>query len=365
MRNSPRVAVLVPTHNREKLLPRCLDSICRQTLEDWVCVVGDDASTDRSADVVREFDDPRIRLMVRPHNVGHIENHNLLLREVEADFVAFLHSDDWWEPEFLELMVAALEGVPSALTAISTARLVYGSGAPSRVERLDRAWPLTGGVVLSSPEAARLLIRRWPYLTPSHFLARRELYESVGGFDLRILSCDQLLLLRAASNGDIAFRHEPLVNTFKHTASITGDAEWQLAWADDWNKLARIVEEEWRGGHEPYPGALRELSAMNTMRFLIKTCLMVEEGDRGSAVRLAAIARRSARGPGWRLLAGVWSVLLPLLRPGVFRGLRKVMGRWRRPASGRAGAAAQRRSPEHYLAWAIRDAWLALREGAA
>ena len=100
-----RVIILVPNYNREASLRQCLESALAQSLDDWRLVVGDNASEDGSADVVRSFGDPRIRLVQRERNIGYMENTNQLLAEADSELVAFLHSDDWWEPDYLATMV--------------------------------------------------------------------------------------------------------------------------------------------------------------------------------------------------------------------------------------------------------------------
>jgi glycosyltransferase involved in cell wall biosynthesis len=59
----PSVSVVIPCHNRAKLLRRAMESVLAQTFGDFELIVVDDGSTDRSADVARQFGDPRIRVI--------------------------------------------------------------------------------------------------------------------------------------------------------------------------------------------------------------------------------------------------------------------------------------------------------------
>src|SRR5438309_1161979 len=162
------VTILVPNYNRAAFLPACLESIRAQTFTDWRVVVGDNASTDRSREVVRSLGDPRFELVCRPENVGYIRNTNLLLNEVDSEFVAVLHSDDWWEPDFLERLVGLLEAAPAALMAACAVRQVFDSG-PAHIQ-----WLTTGGgdtSILPATHATRILVRTGPFLVPSARLA--------------------------------------------------------------------------------------------------------------------------------------------------------------------------------------------------
>jgi glycosyltransferase involved in cell wall biosynthesis len=58
----PRVSVVLPVYNGETWLRSCVQSVLNQTLAEFELIIGDDGSTDRSRDILAEFDDPRIRL---------------------------------------------------------------------------------------------------------------------------------------------------------------------------------------------------------------------------------------------------------------------------------------------------------------
>src|SRR5207245_2143956 len=100
-----RVTVLIPTYNGAHYLAQCLQSVISQTFEAWKALVADDASTDSTVELAATFADPRIELIRRDSNIGTVSNINLLLAEVDTEYVAILHQDDWWEPEFLATMV--------------------------------------------------------------------------------------------------------------------------------------------------------------------------------------------------------------------------------------------------------------------
>ncbi len=89
----PAVSVITPTYNRAHLLPRVWASLRRQTLADFQWIVVDDGSTDATRAVVASFADTRIRYVHQP-NQGVNAARNRGEREVEADFVTYLDSDD-------------------------------------------------------------------------------------------------------------------------------------------------------------------------------------------------------------------------------------------------------------------------------
>lgn len=101
----PLVSIIVPVYNAEKYLPACLDSICNQTLRELEIIVVDDGSTDASGKIAEEYAgrDERIRVIhKRNGNPGATRNAGLGL--VTGEYVGFVDSDDWIEPEMFHLL---------------------------------------------------------------------------------------------------------------------------------------------------------------------------------------------------------------------------------------------------------------------
>ena len=364
-----RVTILVPNYNREASLRQCLESVRAQRFDDWRLVVGDNASEDGSAEAVRSFRDPRIRLVQRERNVGYVENTNLLLAEADTELVAFLHSDDWWEPEYLATMVGLLERAPRALIAVCAARIVYDSGS-SRIWAPHKSWAVSAGETILSPDAAtRMLVRRWAPFTPSDVLARRELYQRFPRFDATLpYTNDWLMWTRAASVADVALCPYPLVNNRKHTASVTGEADRDHRWAPESIRLTRTLALDW-GVKAPYPGALRELQIMNEIRMLLKAYQLAEQGGRSDARYLARLARDTAPSWLWAVFAQACNWGLTWVPPSVLRRLQQLMFR-----AGRAVAARRRRvgqfqpsyrDSRHQLTWLLQDGLTVLAESPA
>jgi len=99
-----RVTVVIPAHNAESFLPETLASIESQTYDDWDVVVADDASTDRTAEVVNSRG-ARFRVVRSDVNEGPAGARNRALREASGELVAFLDSDDAFLPGYLQRMV--------------------------------------------------------------------------------------------------------------------------------------------------------------------------------------------------------------------------------------------------------------------
>ena len=109
---APRVSVVVTNYNYAPYVEACLDSIANQSLPDFDCVVIDDASTDKSREVIERFisgDAAGGRFTLHPHekNVGQMAGFRAGLAESQAELVTFVDADDLLLPDFLEVHLRA------------------------------------------------------------------------------------------------------------------------------------------------------------------------------------------------------------------------------------------------------------------
>lgn len=98
------ISIIVPCYNNEKYIKRCLDSLINQTLEDIDIIVVDDGSTDRSAEIIKSINDPRIRYFYKA-NQGIAAARNFGLSKINSEYFGFLDSDDYCEPETYETLL--------------------------------------------------------------------------------------------------------------------------------------------------------------------------------------------------------------------------------------------------------------------
>lgn len=138
----PLVSVVIPTYNRPALVHEAIASALRQTYQNFEILVRDNASTDETRKVVQSFSDPRIRYHRQPENVGPTENVISGCREARGDYIANLHDDDIWEPDFLEKLVPPLEQNSDAAIAFSDHYIIDADGKidPARTHRNTHRW---------------------------------------------------------------------------------------------------------------------------------------------------------------------------------------------------------------------------------
>src|SRR5260370_13889615 len=118
MTPQPRVSVVIPLYNYEQYLPECIESVLRQTYENWELVVVNNCSTDRSGEIAEQYAQKDARIRVH-HNVDFVDtygNHNIACQQIAPDsaYCKVLCADDWLFPECLAQMVEVGEAQPSA-----------------------------------------------------------------------------------------------------------------------------------------------------------------------------------------------------------------------------------------------------------
>ena len=86
----PRVSVIMPSYNKEKYIAKSIKSILNQTYRDFELLIIDDVSTDSSVEIIRSFDDPRIRFYQNEQNVGMAANRNIGIEKAGGEFIALL-----------------------------------------------------------------------------------------------------------------------------------------------------------------------------------------------------------------------------------------------------------------------------------
>lgn len=101
-----KISIIVPIYNAEKYLTECIRSIIGQTYQDWELILVDDGSEDSSAMICRDFSlqDHRIHY-IHKENGGVSSARNEGIKRVSGEFIAFVDSDDFIEPNMIELLM--------------------------------------------------------------------------------------------------------------------------------------------------------------------------------------------------------------------------------------------------------------------
>jgi glycosyltransferase involved in cell wall biosynthesis len=130
----PRLTVGLPVYNGENYLAESLDALLDQTYEDFELIISDNASTDSTPDICREYErrDSRVTWFRQPQNIGLAGNHNFVVDKGRGDLFKWGSHDDLYGRDLLERCVDALDAFPDVVLAHSWTAMIDGSGVITR-----------------------------------------------------------------------------------------------------------------------------------------------------------------------------------------------------------------------------------------
>ncbi|MDN5211443.1 glycosyltransferase family 2 protein [Fulvivirgaceae bacterium BMA12] len=108
---SPRVSIVLPIYNGEQTLQNTLDSLFAQTFQDFEIVACIDGSKDNSLNILKSYNDDRIKIIINKINLGLGRTMNRLVNycHPESEYIAIAEQDDWYYPYRLEKQVEVLD----------------------------------------------------------------------------------------------------------------------------------------------------------------------------------------------------------------------------------------------------------------
>jgi len=227
------VSVVIPCYNRAGTIAQAVESALAQTRGFHELLVVDDASTDGSAEIAERAGARVVRLT---RNSGEPAARNAGMHTASGEAIAWLDSDDYWEPNHLETVVPLLERHPDAAVAASGVRIV---GSRSGF------WL---GQIPEGPPSDVLRLAFYDWLTPSiTTVVRRDALLSIGGFDeSERYSVDFDAWLRLARNYRFVATRAATGNWRWHDAQLSSYPEKQ--WAATYRFRKRALDDVRRDG---------------------------------------------------------------------------------------------------------------------
>ena len=137
----PRLSVGLPVYNGENYLAESIEALLGQSYEDFELIISDNASTDGTAEICRQYEkqDPRIRYFRQPRNVGLAPNHNFTAEQARGEMFKWASNDDLYARDLMERCVAALDEHPQVVLAHSWTAMIDGSGTVTKAEQYPLA----------------------------------------------------------------------------------------------------------------------------------------------------------------------------------------------------------------------------------
>ncbi|TAN45272.1 MAG: glycosyltransferase [Nitrospirae bacterium] len=204
---SPKVSIIMNCLNCAEFLREAIDSVYSQTFQSWEIIFWDNASTDESPEIVKDYD-AKIRYFKGDETVPLYKARNFALDKARGEFIAFLDCDDYWHSEKLARQTALFADNPGV-------DFIYGNYYILNMQE-NKTYQGLSGAQPSDP-----LFRSFMYSYPINLqtvMLRRSLLEKFGGsFDETLRLCgDYDLFMRMVYSSSVAYIPEPLVHYRVH-----------------------------------------------------------------------------------------------------------------------------------------------------
>jgi glycosyltransferase involved in cell wall biosynthesis len=234
-------SIITITHNRRVLLQKAIASVLSQTVTELEHIIVDDGSTDGTAALVSEIQDPRLRYVARPHS-GHLSRlRNTGLEQAKGELIVFLDSDDFFEPGCLQWLLQVYRD-PAVKTVI------YNAFISSGVEK-------------------EILFKKDMFRQPKNLLTARlknELVVYSSCFSFRVLPGlsnrfnghmrfgDNDLHVRRLVEGGVRIVEQPLVTITKHSGNMSQSSRENPSFIPAYAEALQTLEYLKAGRHISY-----------------------------------------------------------------------------------------------------------------
>lgn len=228
---APRLTVGLPVRNGENFLEEALESVLRQTFEDFEVLVADNASTDATSEICAAYEarDERIRYLRNGRDLGATCNHNLVLEQAAGEYFKWMAHDDACHRAFFERCVRALDACPDAVGASPRAVDVDADGA------VVGKWPSRPALAGPEPPARFAdVLRTSREPLPIFGMLRTEVARALGGLGA-YPSSDRVFVCALSLRGRLLELPEFLLLHREHphrSVHVHGWREHSLAWWD-------------------------------------------------------------------------------------------------------------------------------------
>ena len=219
------VSVIIPTHNREKFISECVQSVLAQTLPAREIIIVDDGSTDATYNILRDlgFNSLSTKKTVLRYffqqNRGVSSARNLGIKEARSEYIALLDSDDLWLKSKLDRQVSAFQNDTQSSRLCHTDEIWIRNGV--RVNQHKKHKKHGGNVFQSCLKLC--------CISPSSTMIHRSVFEDFGFFDEDLPACEDYdFWLRYSAKEDVNYIDEPLIiKKGGHSDQLSG-AHWGM-----------------------------------------------------------------------------------------------------------------------------------------
>jgi glycosyltransferase involved in cell wall biosynthesis len=202
--NKPLVSIGMPIYNGERYVREALDSLLAQDYENFELIISDNASTDSTFKICKEYArrDKRIQLYRNETNIG-VANANRVFELSSADYFMWASHDDVWAKTYIRKCVKKLEEYPTAVLCCSEIKFISEDGSELTEWHYNNLQTLG----MTIPQRVHELISRWNWYAIYGLILKEALDKVTLSSDK--FGTDVILLLELVLQGEFAKVHEP------------------------------------------------------------------------------------------------------------------------------------------------------------
>jgi len=223
MKNNPLVSILIPSYNRANYLGFAIDSALKQTYKNIEIIVHDDASTDGTCELLKQYCDLRLRIIRTENNHGMLGGWNYIVTKAKGEYIKFLASDDLLEPTCVEELVK--EATTHPTSALITCQRKFINEQGRVVKKMGFASKDTVVNGLGHAHEILTTLRQNKIGEPTAVLYPTKLVKKAGQYDKTFSQfADFEYWIRLLQFGDLVYVHKPLCSFRLHAGSNTSAA---------------------------------------------------------------------------------------------------------------------------------------------
>lgn len=217
--NSRLISVIIPLYNKSAYIANALDSVLKQTYQNYEIIVVNDGSTDGSENIVKSYieTNPDNIILITQENQGVSVARNTGIKQSKGELIAFLDADDEWDAEYLETIISLREKYPAA--GIYATAYYQQDAASGKKNLIQHKIKNNSSRTILSSYFKTISLGPHPIMT-SGIVVPKEILENIGGFESGMpLGEDLLLWAKIALYYPVVYCAEPLSKCWINTAN--------------------------------------------------------------------------------------------------------------------------------------------------
>ncbi|MBE3609030.1 glycosyltransferase family 2 protein [Campylobacter californiensis] len=227
MNNQPPVCICIPNYNNEKTINETLDSLVKQTYKNIIIKIFDNASTDGSVKILKEYEKTyhNIQVFQNETNIGAEGNFNKCIQNLECEFGALYHSDDIYDPTIIEEQVKFLLNNKECVAVSTDMNLIDEKGSKIQQKVIKELSEDNGYIIVNSQiEMLKKVLEIGNFIVCPTVMMKTDIYKNkIKSYDVENFrtATDLDLWFRTCEYGKFGTILKPLINYRQSSSSYT------------------------------------------------------------------------------------------------------------------------------------------------